>query len=204
MEALSYLYHCSYSFGMIITVLLFTGCGGQMPTGNTNKSPLESYFDLRNSYTVRDVSFGYESIELFKMLEEVEKGQLGFSIGAKGEDLTGLDDGDWKKEWCVIGRSSLMGDPIFTDLSNLDYPIYTAAVGSGEWKPKLISLSFIKFMEALKLMEAYSSSIDNVPLDENESYSKSDAHKVLMEIIKLNDNKISVAFWEGWLIPDVL
>ena len=70
-----------------------------------------------------------------------------------GEDITGNEKGDWKKEWLVIG-SGVADDPLFIDLNEEEkgFPIYTAANGAGEWLPYKVSNSIVSFVKILKIL----------------------------------------------------
>lgn len=86
------------------------------------------------------------SIHLFSR-EEIEEGQLGYSIDEDGNSLTGDNEGDWKENWYVIGYDELVGDPIFIDIKNKKYPVMTAMHGEGDWEPEVIFWSFNKFLD---------------------------------------------------------
>ena len=97
----------------------------------------------------QEVTFGYTGIELFPY-RKLEEAQIGYSIHPNGEDLCGISEGDWKREWIVIGQEISCGDPIFVDSSVPNVPVYTAIHGTGTWEPTLISKSYLGFIEILK------------------------------------------------------
>ncbi len=73
-----------------------------------------------------------------------------------GQDITGNDEGMWKKTWITIG-SGVAEDPIFVDLKEEihGYPVYTATNDDGEWLPYKVSNSvesFVKILEILNKM----------------------------------------------------
>ncbi|MGG5739628.1 MULTISPECIES: hypothetical protein [Bacillus cereus group] len=78
------------------------------------------------------------TIELFNS-EEIEEGQLGYSFDEEGQSLAGNEEGDWKEGWIVIGIDSYLGDPIFVDSNDENYPVYTAMHGEGEWEKECIT-----------------------------------------------------------------
>lgn len=86
------------------------------------------------------------SIHLFSR-EEFEEGQLGYRMDIDGNSLTGDNEGDWKENWYVIGYDELVGDPIFIDINNKNYPILTAMHGEGEWEPEIMFSSLNKLLE---------------------------------------------------------
>jgi hypothetical protein len=59
----------------------------------------------------------------------------------------------WRKSWILIGRSALLGDPYFLDVSKLDAegdcPVYSAMVGTESLKPELCASSFQQFLRIL-------------------------------------------------------
>ena len=59
----------------------------------------------------------------------------------------------WRKSWIIIGRSALLGDPYFLDVSKLDAegdcPVYTCMMGTDSIKPELCASSFQQFLRIL-------------------------------------------------------
>ncbi|MCU0690986.1 MAG: SMI1/KNR4 family protein [Polyangiaceae bacterium] len=93
-----------------------------------------------------------ESVE-FIPAENLIQEQIGFSLS---EDLTPSDqtkDGSWRRNWLVIARSSLLGDPYFLDASRMDAegdcPVMTAMSGTDRWEPRLAASSFVQFLQIL-------------------------------------------------------
>lgn len=85
--------------------------------------------------------------------DEFEEGQLGYSVGLENESLIGNEKGDWKESWFVIGYEELMGDPFFVDVKDVNFPVYTAEHGMGEWEPLLYSNSLEEFLAELTYRE---------------------------------------------------
>jgi hypothetical protein len=54
--------------------------------------------------------------------------QLGYRTSPDGEDLTGDGEGDWRSSWLVVGGEEDLGDPLFVDLAEIEFPVYTAEV----------------------------------------------------------------------------
>jgi hypothetical protein len=86
-------------------------------------------------------------VELFGP-DEVDSGQVGYSISLQGESLVGDEDGDWKVEWLVIGIDEGLGDPLFVDLSDQRFPVYQAIAGQGAWDPDALAPSLDSFLRA--------------------------------------------------------
>src|SRR5690606_31089335 len=84
---------------------------------------------------------------------ELAREQIGFSVAEDGTPIASTKDGEWRKSWIVIARSSLLGDPYFLDISKLDAegdcPVYTAMSGAGRWDPSLCASSFAQFLRIL-------------------------------------------------------
>ena len=76
--------------------------------------------------------------------------QVGF--GVPGSDGTPSVPG-WRKTWVVVGRSALLGDPYFLDVSKLDAegdcPVFTAMTGTESLKPELCASSFQQLLRIL-------------------------------------------------------
>jgi hypothetical protein len=76
---------------------------------------------------------------------ELEAGQVGYSVDVEGRSLIG-GDGGWRAEWVVIGIETLLGDPIFVDVTTPQLPVFTAMHGMGKWDPELIADSLEQFL----------------------------------------------------------
>jgi hypothetical protein len=80
----------------------------------------------------------------------------------------------WRKSWILIGRSALLGDPYFLDVSKLDAegdcPVFTAMTGTESLKPELCASSLQQFLRILATsMEVASGFRDTGLDDEDES-----------------------------------
>jgi hypothetical protein len=89
-----------------------------------------------------DFAFGVGGIEFFSP-DDVADEQKGYG------------GPDWNPTWLVIARESACGDPIFIDRSSRLLPVYTAAIGMGEWEPVVVADSWDKFVMALNLIRPY-------------------------------------------------
>jgi hypothetical protein len=93
-----------------------------------------------------------ERVKLFSS-SEVAQEQVGFSISEDGTPRATSKDGEWRKTWIVVGRSSLLGDPYFLDISKLDAEgdcsVFTAMTGAGKWEPRLCGSTFAQFLRIL-------------------------------------------------------
>jgi hypothetical protein len=87
----------------------------------------------------------------------VERVRL-FPSSRIGAEQTGVgEDGKlpaaWRKSWIIVGRSALLGDPYFLDVSKLDAegdcPVFTCMMGTDSLKPELCASSFQQFLRIL-------------------------------------------------------
>lgn len=92
-----------------------------------------------------------ERIRLLPASELFEE-QKGFALLEDGSPRV-ENNGPWRKSWIIIGRSTLLGDPYFLDISKLDAegdcPVYTAMSGTERWEPNLCASSFAQFLRIL-------------------------------------------------------
>ncbi|MFV5169711.1 hypothetical protein [Bacillus cereus] len=107
---------------------------------------IEALDNLEIELEVDDTEIETISIHLFSR-EEFEEGQLGYSVDEKDNSLTGDSEGDWKETWYVIGYDENLGDPIFVDIEDKNYPIMTAMHGEGDWEPEIMFSSLNEFLK---------------------------------------------------------
>ncbi|MFU2015115.1 hypothetical protein ACM6Q7_08620 [Peribacillus butanolivorans] len=89
------------------------------------------------------------SFHLFSK-DEFEEGQLGYREDEEGNSFVGNNEGDWKESWFVIGYDEDLGDPIFVDIHNKNYPVLTTEHGMGEWEPSVLYDSLEEFLKDIK------------------------------------------------------
>jgi hypothetical protein len=93
-----------------------------------------------------------ERLQLFGSAE-LEAEQKGFALDERGQLLSGKGKGGWRPSWIVIGQSTLMGDPYFLDVANVDAegdcPVLTAMSGTDNWQPTLCASGFAAFLRIL-------------------------------------------------------
>ena len=85
--------------------------------------------------------------------EKFENFQIGYRIhGYTGEDLTGTADGDWQPGWYAVGNIPPLGDdPLFTDINDENFPLYTAQPGAGRWDAIKLIDSLYNLTDKIKL-----------------------------------------------------
>ena len=91
-----------------------------------------------------------ERIRLFPS-DRIAAEQAGFGVESEGSPAVP----HWRKSWVVIGRSALLGDPYFLDVSKLDAegdcPVFTAMTGTDSLKPQLCASSFQQFLRIVAI-----------------------------------------------------
>lgn len=78
----------------------------------------------------------------------------------------------WRKSWILIGRSGLLGDPYFLDISKLDAegdcPVFTTMTGTDTLKPELCASSFQQFLRILATSMEVASGFGEAVLDDDD------------------------------------
>jgi len=144
-----------------------------------------------------EVSFGYSTIHVYRP-DELESGQLGYSVNPEGESLVGDQDGGWRSTWLVIGYDEICGDPLFIDISVEGYPVYTAMHGAGRWDPDPVAISLTGFAHAISALAAiakgreYPVALEQNPLTPSE-------RNLTLAVIRQANPGIALGFWETLL-----
>ncbi len=116
---------------------------------------MQEIIEVIKSKNLKEVFFGSNG---FSIADEgsIKDLQLGYSVHPDGSDLSGTNEGDWRKSWVVIGTDTEVGDPFFVDTSEPSLPVYTAMHGMGEWSAELVSTSLTSFLEVLDYLNSIS------------------------------------------------
>ena len=156
----------------------------------------QRYIEVRRAIPIEKVSCGYRTVTLFSEAE-LEDAQIGYRVGEAGEDFAGNGDGDWRANWLVIGNEDGCGDPIFIDLSESTFPVFTAAHGQGRWDPESLASSFTGFIDALGEVDRVSQNRRNPVQLERHPLSQVEKEQVMKQIAKVSGNA-DLEFWESW------
>ena len=105
----------------------------------------------------------------------VERVRL-FPAGRLLAEQSGADGGKlpdtWRKSWIIVGRSALLGDPYFLDISKLDAegdcPVYSSMSGTETQKPELCASSFQQFLRILATSMEVATGFGNGVLDDDD------------------------------------
>src|SRR5215468_9701869 len=128
---------------------------------------LDAFKPEMEKVKILEISIGYSTVHLFEQ-DKLEEGQVGYAIDPKGKSLTGTAEGDWRPTWVVIGYEESLGDPIFVDIAQRDFPVYTAMSGRGKWSEEKIADSFHGFIKGLELISGIAVGRESpVLLDQN-------------------------------------
>ncbi|WP_283749441.1 thiamine transporter [Bacillus mycoides] len=82
----------------------------------------------------QDIELGSYEIYVFSE-NELEKGQIGYRYDKHKNSLISEESGKWKEEWIVIGYETDMGDPVFVNVADDAYLVYTVERGTETWQP---------------------------------------------------------------------
>jgi hypothetical protein len=141
-----------------------------------------------------EVSYGYEKVYIHRSAA-LESAQVGYSVRATGESLTGDRDGDWHRNWVVIGYEELCGDPIFIDTSREGFPVYTAMHGTGRWDAQPIAVSLEAFDLALKAIARIAIGREHPGVLAQNPLPASEKDATISAIRRANPG-IDLEFWE--------
>jgi len=108
------------------------------------------YIEKLKVISFNEITIGFTTIYVFSE-DKINENQIGYSVNLEGQSLVGEADGDWKKNWLVIGYESLCGDPLFTDIETENFPVFTAIHGVGSWDKKIIADNFVSFIKSLEI-----------------------------------------------------
>ena len=147
-----------------------------------------------------EVSIGYNELTFFAV-DELDEGQVGFSVDDNNNSLSTGQDGDWKGEWLVIGIDGLIGDPIFVDTNSNQLQVLTAAHGVGKWEPIPIADSLDSFSDIIQKLKKISVNRTS-PVDLEKNPISSTEKKQLIADIKKNNSNSDIDYWENFLEED--
>ncbi|MFO0614016.1 MAG: SMI1/KNR4 family protein [Polyangiaceae bacterium] len=109
-------------------------------------------------------------VERFRFFpaDKIVDEQVGYSVGTPEAPA----NPQWRKSWIVIGRSALLGDPYFLDISKLDAegdcPIFSAMTGTDSLKPELCASSLQQFLRILATGMEVASGFGEAVLDDDD------------------------------------
>ena len=124
-----------------------------------------------------------ERIQLFGS-RELELEQTDFAFDENGQLLSAPRRNGWRPSWIIVGRSGLLGDPYFLDVSSVDAegdcPVYTAMSGTDTWQAKLCASSFVTFLkiQAVAMSVADDFDLDDYDPDNERVFREASGHRI--------------------------
>ena len=109
-------------------------------------------------------------VERFRFFpaEKIAEEQIGYSVGTDESPA----NVSFRKSWILIGRSALLGDPYFLDISKLDAegdcPVFSAMTGTDVLKPELCASSLQQFLRILTTSMEIASGFGEAVLDDDD------------------------------------
>jgi hypothetical protein len=111
-------------------------------------------------------------VETVTPVERVRLFPAARLAGEQKVEVSGKPAAAWRKSWIVIGRSALLGDPYFLDVSKLDAegdcPVYSAMMGADSLKPVLCASSFQQLLRILATGMEVATGFGNGVLDDDD------------------------------------
>ena len=148
------------------------------------------------SKNLKEVFFGSNG---FSITDEasISDLQLGYSVNPDGRNMSGPNEGDWQKNWIVIGTDTEVGDPFFVDTNESSLPVYTGMHGIGEWRAELVSTSLFSFIEVLSyLSDVSKQDFAQIDPDENTITDPEELATIKSKLQELSGEKY---YWENFI-----
>lgn len=156
------------------------------------------YRDIRPLLAADEVNFGVGGLLLFK-LDEIENGQIGYSVARDGSALSSARNGAWNPNWIVIGHDTACGDPLILDTSDPALPILHDFNGQGRWNPRRVSLSIESFVASLNEFARLATGRSTPVEQEANPVTEAEREKFLARISELNGGHVDLDFWGALL-----
>lgn len=124
-----------------------------------------------------------ERVRLLPSSELIQE-QKGYALDESGKRIEQPRPSGWRPSWIIIGHSSLLGDPYFLDVAEVDAegdcPVYTAMSGTDTWQPRLCASSFAMFLRilAVSMEVAGGFSDDDIDMDDEELFREALGPKI--------------------------
>ena len=141
-----------------------------------------------------EVPCSYGGLKLFEA-GKLEEGQLGYSVGPKGETLCGAEEGAWRTSWIVIAHDTGLGDPIFIDTAKAELPVFTAIYGEGEWDPKPAAISLDAFAQCWHEFARIAQGRGNPVEEESNPLPEAARSAYLDHIREISGSQFAAEFW---------
>lgn len=148
-----------------------------------------------------EISYGYGGLKLLEA-DELDEGQIGYSVSPDGQSFCGVRPGDWRASWIVIGHDTGLGDPLFIDMSDVGVPVFTAAHGEGAWNRRPVAISLDAFARCWREFAFLARSRANPVELKATPLSKAERIDYLNRINEINEGQIHAELWKQLLETD--
>lgn len=142
------------------------------------------------------IDIGYGGFTFYQP-DDLLKAQIGYSIDSRKNSILKGTEGEWKKEWIVIGIDDLVGDPIFVDTTTQSFVVMTAEPSTA-WDPYPIADSIENFsaiiaqLTVLSINRGTPEEWDKNPLSEKEK-------NTFLTAIAADNPDSQIGYWENFL-----
>jgi tetratricopeptide (TPR) repeat protein len=142
--------------------------------------------------------FGQNGFKLAD-LEGFDSNQTNYRIDWNGKDITGDEEGDWKKSWYRIGNDLNVVKPLFVDIEEQPLRVYVPEGSRGSWKENMVSESLEGFISAMEYIQSLGEE------EETFRYPHKDMLTNEKELTRFFDTILSFtgyeseSFWQGFV-----
>jgi hypothetical protein len=147
----------------------------------------------------KDISLGYNEIN-FIIAENLDEGQIGYSVDTNGNSLITGKDGDWQEGWLVVA-SDQIGDPIFVDVRSNKLTVLSATHGHVTWEPFVIADSLDNFKNIIAIIHDISRDRTNPVALEKKPIAVNERQDVMAKIERQNPDT-EIWYWENFFEND--
>ena len=134
-------------------------------------------------------------VETVTPVERVRLLAAGSLLAAQSGDEGALPA--WRKSWVIVGRSALLGDPYFLDVSKLDAegdcPVYSCMTGTDTLKPELCASSFQQFLRILTMAMEVAAGFGEAVLDDDDEATFREA--IAPKIKTIDPAALRAGYW---------
>lgn len=163
--------------------------------------------DILSSLNSHEVFFGPQGFLVANTPSALEQAQYGFGQDENGHDLSGTNAGDWQSSWLIIARDTELGDPYFVDVSDNEFPVYTAFLGESGWEIEQVTVSLLGFVNCMNILHSNGEQTQAQFVPDDNTLIDEAGLAVLQQ--KLSANAENAAFWQmffncyqDWLVEE--
>lgn len=160
-----------------------------------------------NELAQETIFFGPQGFHLALNQKSIKKFQIGFSVNKNGQNLCGLQPGQWQKSWLIIAKDTELGDPYFIDTLDANMAVYTGVFHHNIWHRELVAVNLNAFIACLSQLKTLGlqTSAHFMP-DDTSIRDNKIVNQLQAKLIQLSHSE---SFWQhfiegyrDWLIDD--